>query len=251
MIPLRDTIPSSRFPVVTLAIIGVNALVFLIEINMGPRALDGFFRLWGVVPACYTSSRLPSWQIMRLCEAYLPPPTHYLTLLSSMFLHGGWMHIIGNMWSLWIFGDNVEDRMGRSGFLLFYLLSGLAAGAVHIVTNPASAVPTVGASGAIAGVMGAYLLLFPHATVVTLVPIFVFLQMVEIPAVLFLGFWFLSQLFSGTLALAASGTQAGGVAWWAHIGGFVMGFLWAVPLRRRLPVQYRRRRYYDDDNSWW
>lgn len=249
MIPLRDTVPSSHFPVVTLGLIGVNALVFLMEINLGPRALEAFFHMWGIVPACYTQTRLPVWQIMRLCDAYLPPPMHYLTLLSSMFLHGGWMHIIGNMWSLWIFGDNIEDRMGRGGFLLFYLLSGLAAGAVHIATNPTSSVPTVGASGAIAGVMGAYLLLFPRATVITLVPVFIFLQTVEIPAVLFLGFWFLTQLFSGTLSLAA-GAQAGGVAWWAHIGGFVVGFLWAVPLRRHSLVSYRRQRYYDDDSRW-
>jgi membrane associated rhomboid family serine protease len=248
MIPLRDTIPSARFPIVTLGLICVNVLVFLMEINLGGRALDSFFHLWGIVPACYTVSSLPVWQVMRLCDAYWPPPLHYLTLLSSMFVHGGWMHILGNMWSLWIFGDNVEDRMGRLGFLLFYLLSGLAAGAVHIVTNPASAVPTVGASGAIAGVMGAYLILFPHATVITLVPIFFILQTIELPAVVFLGFWFLSQLFSGTLALAA-GAQAGGVAWWAHIGGFVVGFLWAVPIRRRMPVWYRRR-LYDDDPRW-
>jgi membrane associated rhomboid family serine protease len=136
--------------------------------------------------------------------------------------------------------------MGRMGFLVFYLLSGLAAGAVHVATNSGSGIPTVGASGAIAGVMGAYLLLFPHATVVTLVPIIIFMQVVELPAVLFLGFWFLTQLFSGTLSLAAEGAQAGGVAWWAHIGGFVVGFLWAVPLRRRSVVRYRRR-YYDDD----
>jgi membrane associated rhomboid family serine protease len=251
MIPLRDTIPSSRFPVVTLGIIGVNALVFFMELSMGPRALDSFFRLWGIVPACYIPSRLPVWQVMRLCDSYLPSPMYYLTLLTSMFLHGGWMHILGNMWSLWIFGDNVEDRLGRGGFLLFYLLSGLAAGAVHVVTNPASAVPTVGASGAIAGVMGAYLLLFPHATVVTLVPIFFFLQVMEIPAVIFLGLWFLTQLFSGTLALAASGTQAGGVAWWAHIGGFVVGALWVMPIRRRAPAFYQRRRRYDDDARWW
>jgi membrane associated rhomboid family serine protease len=233
MIPLRDTVPSSRFPLVTVAIIGVNVLVFLVEINLGPVGLEGFFQTWGIVPLRFTHPRFQSGG-------------NYLTLLSSMFMHGGWMHIIGNMWSLWIFGDNVEDRMGRGSFLLFYLLSGLAAGAVHIVTNPGSTVPTVGASGAIAGVMGAYLLLFPHSSVVTLVPIFFFLQVVEVPAILFLGFWFLSQLFSGTLALAVAGTQAGGVAWWAHIGGFVVGFLWAVPLRRRTAITGRRR-YYDDD----
>jgi membrane associated rhomboid family serine protease len=235
MIPLRDTVQSSRFPVVTVAIICVNAFVFLIELNLGSLGLEQLFFSWGIVPLRFTHPRLEA---------------NYFTLLSSMFLHGGWMHIIGNMWSLWIFGDNVEDRMGRAGFLCFYLLSGLAAGAVHIMTNPYSRVPTVGASGAIAGVMGAYLLLFPHSTVVTLVPIFFFMQVIEIPAVLFLGFWFITQLFSGTLSLAA-GTQAGGVAWWAHIGGFAVGFLWSLPLRRHTPVVRRRHyRYYDDDAGW-
>ncbi len=235
MIPLRDTIPSERFPVVTVGLIGANVLVFLAEINLGlgSRAADHFFHAWGAVPVRFTHARIP---------------VNYLTLLSSMFLHGGWMHIIGNMWSLWIFGDNVEDRMGRLGFLCFYLLSGLAAGGGHILTNPNSLVPTVGASGAIAGVMGAYLLLFPHARVVTLVPIVIFFQVFELPAVVFLGFWFLMQLYSGTLSLASS-ANAGGIAWWAHIGGFVVGFLWALPLRRRSPVSRRRRyRYYDDDD---
>ena len=158
------------------------------------------------------------------------------------------MHIIGNMWSLWIFGDNVEDRLGRVGFLCFYLLSGLAAGGLHIVSNPGSPAPTVGASGAIAGVMGAYLLLFPHATVITLVPIFIFIQTVELPAVIFLGLWFFSNLWSGIGSLAAD-TRAGGVAWWAHIGGFIVGFLWALPLRRR--VGRRRQRYYDHYDDRW
>jgi membrane associated rhomboid family serine protease len=247
MIPLRDTIPSSRFPIVTVGIIAVNALIFLAEIRLAPGALERLFYTWGVVPACFTSARSSYWQLARVCDL---APSTYMTLFSSMFIHGGWMHIIGNMWSLWIFGDNVEDRMGRGPFLLFYLLSGLAAGAVHIMTNGSSVAPTVGASGAIAGVMGAYLLLFPHSTVITLVPIFFFLQVIELPAVLFLGFWFLMQLFSGTMSLAASGANAGGVAWWAHIGGFVVGLLWAVPLRRHMPaVRRRRRRYHDDD--WW
>lgn len=230
MIPLRDTVPSSRFPIVTLCIIGINALVFLAEIGLPEPDQAYLFQHWGIVPLRFTHPRLHA---------------NYATLLSSMFIHGGWLHIIGNMWSLWIFGDNVEDRMGRVGFLLFYVLSGLAAGAVHVVTNPLSTVPTVGASGAIAGVMGAYLLLFPHATVVTLVPIFFFLQVIELPAIFFLGFWFLMQLFSGTLSIAAAGAQQAGVAWWAHIGGFVVGLLWAVPLRRRGGV--RRRRRYDAD----
>src|SRR5262249_54633284 len=171
---------------------------------------------------------------------------NYFTVVSSMFLHGGWMHIIGNMWSLWIFGDNVEDRMGRIGFGCFYLLSGLAAGALHIIFNANSHAPTVGASGAIAGVMGAYLLLFPHATVITLVPIFIFLQAVELPAVVFLGLWFLINLWSGIGSLAAH-TQAGGVAWWGHIGGFLLGILWALPLRRREDRRWQRYNggYYD------
>lgn len=235
MIPLRDTIRSSRFPAVTVGIIGVNVLVFLMELNLGPSGLERLFYAWGIVPLRFTHPRLEA---------------NYFTLLTSMFLHGGWMHIIGNMWSLWIFGDNVEDRMGRWGFVCFYLLSGLAAGALHIVTNPYSRVPTVGASGAIAGVMGAYLLLFPHSTVVTLIPFFIFMQVIEVPAVLFLGFWFLTQLFSGTLSLGAAGAQAGGVAWWAHIGGFLVGVLWALPLRRRTALAQRRFRYRDDDR-WW
>ena len=162
MIPLRDTVPSMRFPAVTIGLIVVNAFVFLFELGVSTRGLDAVFYQWGIVPCTFTSTcqaRILTPSGFR--SVSLPP--NYLTLLSSMFLHGGWMHIIGNMWSLWIFGDNVEDRMGRAGFLCFYLLSGLAAGVLHIAFNPASRVPTVGASGAIAGVMGAYLLLFPHA----------------------------------------------------------------------------------------
>jgi membrane associated rhomboid family serine protease len=249
MLPLRDTIPSMRFPAVTIGLIVVNACVFLFELGIGTRGLDAVFYQWGIVPCTYTGT----------CHARILTPSgfrsgslhpNYLTLLSSMFLHGGWMHIIGNMWSLWIFGDNVEDRMGRTGFLCFYLLSGLTAGVLHIAFNPSSRVPTVGASGAIAGVMGAYLLLFPHARVLTLVPIFIFLQTIELPAVFFLGFWFLTNLLSGIGSLAAH-TGAGGVAWWAHIGGFLVGLLWALPLRRRDAKRSQRYYYADDDYSRW
>jgi hypothetical protein len=146
-----------------------------------------------------------------------------LTVLTSMFLHGGWLHLAGNMWYLWIFGDNVEDRLGHSRFLLFYLLAGIVAASLHCVFNPASQLPTVGASGAIAGVLGAYLVAFPHARVVTLVPLFPFFQVLALPAVLVLGLWILMQFFSGALSLG-SGT-GGGVAWWAHIGGFVFGLV--------------------------
>jgi len=249
MIPLRDTVPSVRFPAVTIGLIVVNAFVFLFELS-NTRGLDAVFYQWGIVPCAFTSTCPPR---LRIPGGFLLLPQHlpYLTILSSMFLHGGWMHIIGNMWFLWIFGDNVEDRMGRAGFLCFYLLSGLAAGVLHIVFNPSSRVPTVGASGAIAGVMGAYLLLFPYARVLTLVPIFIFLQTIELPAVWFLGFWFLMNFLSGIGSLAAH-TGAGGVAWWAHIGGFLVGLLWALPLRRR--EDRRSQRYYytdDDDYSRW
>src|SRR6266850_2881793 len=224
VIPIRDTIPSRTAPVVTWALIAVNTAVFLFELTLSPEELKGLFYLFGMVPARYSH---PEW-----AAAVGLPLDDGWPFLTSMFLHGGWMHIIGNMWSLWIFGDNVEERMGRAGFLCFYLLSGLAAGALHITFNSGSRVPTVGASGAIAGVMGAYLLLFPYARVVTLVPIFIFLQTIELPAVAFLGFWFLMNLMSGIGSLAAH-TRAGGVAWWAHIGGFLVGLLWALPLRRR------------------
>jgi membrane associated rhomboid family serine protease len=249
MFPLRDTIPSLRFPAVTIGLIVVNACVFLFELGAGTRGLDTLFYQWGIVPCTFTGT---CHARLRTPGGFVPLPLHpnYLTLLSSMFLHGGWMHIIGNMWSLWIFGDNVEERMGRTGFLCFYLLSGLTAGILHIVFNTSSRVPTVGASGAIAGVMGAYLLLFPYARVVTLVPIFIFLQTIELPAVVFLGFWFLTNLLSGIGSLAAH-TGAGGVAWWAHIGGFLVGLLWALPLRRREVSRSQRYYYADDDDRRW
>ena len=249
MIPLRDTVPSIRFPAVTIGLIVVNAFVFLFELGASTRGLDAVFYQWGIVPCTFTNTcpvrlRIPGGFLL------LPQHPNYLTILSSMFLHGGWMHILGNMWSLWIFGDNVEDRMGRLGFLCFYLLSGLAAGVLHIAFNVSSHMPTVGASGAIAGVMGAYLLLFPYARVLTLVPIFIFVQTIELPAVFFLGFWFLTNLLSGIGSLAAH-TGAGGVAWWAHIGGFLVGVLWALPLRRRETRRYQRSYYADDDYSRW
>jgi membrane associated rhomboid family serine protease len=246
MIPLRDTIPSYRFPAVTVGLIAVNALVFLAELSLSARELDTVFSQWGIVPCTWTGA-CHSRRLLASGALGVAAHPNYFTIISSLFLHGGWMHILGNMWSLWIFGDNVEDRMGRGGFLVFYLLSGLAAGALHIAFNARSPVPTVGASGAIAGVMGAYLLLFPQARVVTLVPIFIFLQTIELPAVIFLGFWFLSNLWSGLGALAAH-TRAGGVAWWAHIGGFLVGCLWALSLRRRVITPHA---WYDHEDVRW
>ena len=213
MIPLRDTIPSGRVPVVNYAIIAGNLLVFGYEVSLGGRQADAFIMRWGLVPRHFALANL----------------------LTSMFLHGGWLHVLGNMLYLYIFGDNVEDRLGHLRYLLFYLLCGCAAGGAQALSSPGSNLPMVGASGAIAGVSGAYFLFFPGARVVTLVPIFFFLQVIEIPAVIFLLIWFLGQLMLG---LAALGTHAaaGGVAFWAHVGGFVAGMVLGPTLRVRPPA---------------
>ncbi|MDY7077461.1 MAG: rhomboid family intramembrane serine protease [Chloroflexota bacterium] len=208
MIPLRDTIPARRFPVVNMVIIGFNVLFFLFESILTPEQLDQFIRIWGLVPAGF-------WRSGSLIR--------WLSLFTSMFMHGGWWHLISNMLALYIFGDNVEDRLGAFRYVLFYLFSGLAASVVHLVAYSGSSIPTVGASGAIAGVLGAYLILYPHARVLTLVPLFYFVRIVEVPAFIYLGFWFISQLFNGIFALATAVFQSGGVAWWAHIGGFIFG----------------------------
>jgi len=211
MIPLRDVIPSRTPPVVTTAIIIVNALVFVFELTLTEPQLRALFGQFGLVPA-------------RLA---LP------TVLTSMFLHGGWLHVIGNMWCLWIFGDNVEDRMGHVRFFVFYLLCGALAAAGQVLVNPGSLVPTVGASGAIAGVMGAYLVLYPRSRILTLIPVFVFIQLIEIPAIYFLLFWFVIQFFSGVGSLATSaGEASGGIAFWAHVAGFVAGTLGVLLFRR-------------------
>ncbi|NLU49111.1 MAG: rhomboid family intramembrane serine protease [Syntrophomonadaceae bacterium] len=202
MIPLRDNVPGERFPLVMWIIIIVNFLVFFYEQSLPPGALQALFLTYGLVPA----------------------QPDYASFFTSMFLHGSWMHIIGNMWALFLFGNNVEDRMGPLRFLLFYLLCGLIAGATHYFIYPGSNIPTVGASGALAGVMGAYFILFPRAKVLTLLPIFFFFYLVDIPAVIYLGFWALTQLASGTLALFTP-DGAGQIAFWAHVGGFAAGIL--------------------------
>ena len=203
MIPLRDVIPSRTTPVVTVSILILNVLAFLYEASMGPAALDAFLATHGMVPVAF------AWP----------------DVATSMFLHGGWMHLAGNMLSLWIFGDNVEDRLGHGRFVVFYLLCGTLASLAHLWADPSSPVPTIGASGAIAGVLGAYFVLYPHSRVITLLPILIFIQIVEVPAVVFLGLWFLLQLVSGvgSLLSATAGEAAGGIAFWAHIGGFAVG----------------------------
>jgi len=213
MFPVRDTIPSRTYPVMTLTIILANVAVFLFELGLSEGQLKNLFFLFGFIPATYSNA---TWAAVMLS------PSGYWPFLTSMFLHGGWLHIIFNMWSLWIFGDNVEDRMGHVGFLVFYLLCGLAAGILHLLTNLNSMLPTVGASGAIAGVMGAYLLLYPYARIITMIPVFFYPVFIEVPAVIFIGLWLYSQLFSGVASLSVT-TQVGGIAWWAHVGGFMAG----------------------------
>jgi membrane associated rhomboid family serine protease len=230
MIPLQDTVQSRGIPLVTWGLILLNGLVFLYELTLSPEQLELLFAELGT-----TSARLGA------------EPGAYWTLLTSMFLHGEWLHFISNMWVLYLFGDNVEDRMGSVRYFVFYLLCGLVAEGAHIATDPSSPMPTLGASGAIAGVLGAYFVLFPTARVITLVPIFIIPFLFEIPAVFFLGFWFVSQLWSGTLGLA-NPEAYGGIAWWAHVGGFVAG-VGLVYLFKR--PDERRQDYYADEYWPW
>ena len=230
MFPLRDENPSRSVPVVTRALIAINAAAFVYELTRGPE-LRSFVFAWGMVPARVTLA-------LRYGEEPVVRPA--LTLITSMFLHGGWLHLIGNMWYLWIFGDNVEDRLGPWKFLAFYLLAGIVAALLQYALNPASQLPTVGASGAVAGVLGAYLVAFPRARVVTLVPLFVFFQVMALPAVVVLGFWFVIQFFNGALSLGFGGS-GGGVAWWAHVGGFAFGIvaMWLLGLGARRTSERR------------
>jgi membrane associated rhomboid family serine protease len=210
MIPLRDNIPSRRTPVVTVGLIVANILVYVSQLMLPPQEAVQFIHLYGLIPLEISGGDL-----------LVPHPVPlYATVFTSMFVHGGLFHLGGNMLYLWIFGDNVEDRIGRRKFLVFYLLSGLAAAATQIWTDPASKIPMVGASGAISGVLGAYLFLFPHARVLTLIPLGFFYRLVEVPALIVLGFWIVVQVLNGVGTL---GVQVGGVAWFAHIGGFVAG----------------------------
>jgi membrane associated rhomboid family serine protease len=203
VIPLRDVIPSRTTPSTTIALIVLNTLVFLYQFSLGEYG-QAFVETYGLVPAHF------SWA----------------TVFTSMFMHGGLLHFGSNMLYLWIFGDNVEDRMGHGRFILFYLLCGIAAALAQTITDPTSPVPMVGASGAIAGVMGAYFLLYPRSRILTLVPIFFFIQLIEVPAIFFLGLWFVMQFLSGLGSMArATGEPGGGIAFWAHIAGFAAGLL--------------------------
>jgi membrane associated rhomboid family serine protease len=231
MFPIRDDIAAEKTPYVNYLIILANIGVFLWELSLGDDLSSAFYR-FGVVPAFYSDAQL---------SLDMTPSEQALPFLTSMFVHGGFMHIIGNLWMLWIFGDNVEDYLGHTRYALFYIAAGVLAAFVHLVTNWGSTAPTVGASGAIAGVMGAYLVLYPTARVLAVVPIVFILWPIVVPAILFIGVWFLLQFWSGAFTLVR-GMEGQGVAWWAHIGGFVAGILLLLPLgigrhrsRRRAP----------------
>ena len=211
MIPLRDIIPSRSTPYITVTLIVLNAVAWLYELTVPDDLLPVFLQLYGVVPADFSAP----------------------TLVSSMFLHGSWSHFIGNMWYLWIFGDNVEDRVGHGRFIAFYLLCGMVAALGHVAMDPTSTLPTIGASGAIAGVMGAYFVLYPHSRVLTAVPLIVYFEIVELPAVFLLGFWFVMQLFSAGAIAVTANASSGGIAFVAHVAGFVAGLVGIFVFRKR------------------
>ncbi len=221
MIPLRDDNPTRSRPVLTVLLITANVLVFIYQLSLGQRQEQALVFQFGAIPAVIVGARSLPEQL-----AAIPP---VLSLFTSMFLHGGFMHIIGNMLYLWIFGNNIEDAMGRARFLIFYLTCGVLAALAHILSNPSSVIPTIGASGAISGVLGAYLLLYPHARVLTLIPLGFFTRLIYLPAGLVLGFWFVLQLISGSLG----SPEGGGIAWFAHIGGFVAGMALVGLFKRR------------------
>ncbi len=230
MFPLRDNIPSTKKPIVTYIIIALNTIIYIIQFIMPLEAEEAFVFKFGFVPIVF---------LRAITENNLHIGVFY-PLITSMFLHGSWMHLISNMWALWLFGDNVEDRLGHGRFILFYLLSGLISMFAHFIFNVHSFVPAIGASGAIAGVMGAYFILFPYSRIITLIPVLFMPLFWRVPASVYLGIWFLLQLFNGLLS-SLIGIRGSGVAWWAHIGGFLGGILLLNLFYKkdyRLPVYY-------------
>jgi membrane associated rhomboid family serine protease len=232
MFPIQSTVPTRYPPTVTWTLIAINCAVFLYEVSLSELALEGFLYRYALVPALYFTGLAADLG-----------PLDYLPFVTNMFLHGGWLHLILNMWMLWLFGGTVEDRLGPGRYLAFYIACGAAASFAHAIFNPTSTDPALGASGAIAGVMGCYLRLFPLARVVILVPVLFFPFFFELPAFVFVGIWFFIQVLQGTVSLIVPAAH-GGVAWWAHIGGFVAGLAFASLLVR--PKQ-RYRQYYADE----
>jgi membrane associated rhomboid family serine protease len=230
MFPIKNAVPTRYPPVVTWALIAMNCTVFLFEISLSPVAEEQFVLTYGLVPARYFEGSLNS-------------PADYLPFLTNTFMHGGWLHLIINMWTLWLFGPTVEDRIGHGRYLGFYLACAICASVAHAVFNPTSVVPALGASGAIAGVLGCYMRFFPLARVIVLVPVIFIPLFFEVPAFFFVGLWFLLNLLKGATELF-NASEGGGVAWWAHIGGFVVGFVLGPWLRRS---EQRYRPYYPDE----
>jgi membrane associated rhomboid family serine protease len=233
MIPLRDNVPGQSTPWVTWMLILINILVFRYQTSLTTPELNILIAEMGFIPMDLSLMLSEGFQINNLIPA--------AAMVTSLFLHGSWMHLIVNMWSLWLFGDNIEDTVGHFRFLLFYLAGGICASLTHFIFNPGSLIPTIGASGAIAAIMGAYVILFPMSRILTLVPLFFIPFFFRLPAVIFIGFWFATQVFSGVFALFAPMT--GGIAWWAHIGGFIYG-VFLIPLIRKKRWEYRC--FYED-----
>lgn len=247
MLPLKDDTPRLTTPYITYVLLALNTIVFLFELSIdrqGANALSQFVQVFGVVPArvtvvLFNHGYVPWNLIGALGTRYVPPMAAILPIFTSMFLHASWLHLIFNMWALWIFGDNVEDYLGHWLYLVFYLLCGVAAALLHTLFNIGSTVPSVGASGAIAGVMGAYFLLYPRARVLTLVPFF-FVFFMWLPAWIVLGYWFVAQFLSGAASsITSRGAASSGIAFWAHVGGFAAGML----LIKIFPGRARRYRY--------
>lgn len=248
MIPVGDTIRSRSFPYVNLAIIILNLIVFIYELSLGGESRDQFLCDWGEVPRAIVDFLFPPDRV----EQGIGPCGFYsseqeadvlLSPFTSMFLHAGWLHILSNMLFLWIFGDNVEDALGHVRYLFFYLVCGLGAAAAHIFFNADDLIPAVGASGAIAGVMGAYLVLYPRANIAVVIPFLILFGAFYVPAIFLIGLWFLLQLMSGIASIGYATGGEGGVAWWAHIGGFVVGMLLITLFRPQRRSQYRRIEY--------
>jgi membrane associated rhomboid family serine protease len=232
MIPLRDMTPCRSVPVMTLVLIVINLVVFLHQVSLPPAQAEAFVRVYGLVPMKVQLAL--AGRHYSLADALLP-------LFTCMFLHGGWLHIIGNMWFLWIFGGNVEDRLGSLGYLVFYLLCGIASGVLQTIFSWGSHLPAIGASGAISGILGAYIVFFPSSRILTLVPLFIIWFTWQIPALVFIGLWFLLQFMGGIGSLNnPRAASLGGVAWWAHVGGFLTGMLLARAIK---PAE--RRAIYD------
>jgi len=229
MLPLRDNVPSRAFPFVTVSLIVVNTVVFIAELS----------RRGGLEQVAYDYGFVPGNLTAFASGGGVPVGHAFLPIFTSMFLHGSWLHLIGNMWYLWIFGDNVEDRLGPLRFLVFYILCGLIGNLAHYVFNAGSGLPAIGASGAVSGVLGAYLISYPKARILVLVPLFFFWPFIELPALVVLGFWLVFQFLSGTASALIPNTGAG-VAWWAHVGGFLIGMSIFWIFRPRPRVLYRR-----------